>query len=244
MQELIPMDDMGIFASKNDVVLVDSRWVAKAFEKEHKNVLKNIDDILAPESGYSEEFGRLNFQPTSYKDSWNRKQRCYAITRDGFCLLVMGFTGKKAARFKEAYINRFNQMEEQLKNLVSARIEFPLLMEQVRLAHEAPKPYHYSNEADMLNRIVLGMTASKFREKHALKKDERIRPHLRPDQIAMLDFLQTMDMGLVLGVPDFQQRKALLQSAAFNAVGKYGTTRESISFPALGNESSETEENT
>lgn len=236
MRELIPMDDMGVFASKEDVVYVDSRWVAKVFDKTHDNVLKDVRRIMDPESGYSYSFRLVNFHESSYRNSQNKKMPCFLMTRDGFTALAMGYTGKKAARFKEAYINRFNEMEGQLQSLISARTQFPHLMEQVRLAHENPKPYHYSNEADMLNRIVLGMTARQFRERNNLGKEESIRPFLRPDQIAMLDFLQTMDMGLVLGVPDFQKRKTLLQSAAFNAVGKYGTKAESIVFPALVDE--------
>ena len=56
MRELIPMDDMGVFASKEDVVYVDSRWVAKVFDKTHDNVLKDVRRIMDPESGYSYSF--------------------------------------------------------------------------------------------------------------------------------------------------------------------------------------------
>ena len=234
MKELIPMDDMGVFASKRDIVLVDSRWVAKAFEKEHKNVLRDIDRILNVESGLSGEFGRLNFEQSSYRNQQNKKQPCYLMTRDGFTVLAMGYTGKRAMAFKEAYINRFNEMEEQLNNLISARVQFPLLTAQIKTIHgDDAKPYHYSNEADMLNRIVLGMTAKQYREKNEISKGEPIRPHLRPDQIAMLEYLQMVDLGLIMAVPDYQQRKVFLQAAAMNAVGKYGTTKDSIAFPAL-----------
>ena len=234
MKELIPMDDMGVFASKKDIVLVDSRWVAKAFEKEHKNVLRDIEKILDPESGLSTEFNRLNFEPITYKDSRGRKQKAYGLTREGFTILAMGYTGKKAMTFKEAYINRFNEMEEQLKSLISARVQFPLLTAQIKAVHgDDAKPYHYSNEADMLNRIVLGMTAKQYREVHDIPKGESIRPHLRTDQIAMLEHLQMIDLGLIMAVKDYQQRKIFLQAAAMNALGKYGTTRESIAIPAL-----------
>lgn len=111
MKELIPKDEYGIFADAHDIARVDSLYVADFFEKEHKNVLRDIDAILSPNSGFSPEFGQLNFEPTSYIDQWKRKQRCYAITRDGFTALAMGFTGKKAAQFKELYIKRFNEME-------------------------------------------------------------------------------------------------------------------------------------
>lgn len=149
MKELIPKDEYGIFADAHDIARVDSLYVADFFEKEHKNVLRDIDAILSPNSGFSPEFGQLNFEPTSYIDQWKRKQRCYAITRDGFTALAMGFTGKKAAQFKELYIKRFNEMEKFIKSLVSARQEFPLLTENIKLLHDKPKPYHFSNECDM-----------------------------------------------------------------------------------------------
>lgn len=211
MKELIPMDEYGMFADMKDTARVDSRLVAQMFEKEHKNVLRDIDMILSPESGFSKEFNRLNFEPIKYTDIRGRKQRCYAMTRDGFTMLVMGFTGKKAAQFKEMYIKRFNEMEQTIKTLVSAREQFPMLTEQIRLLHDSPKPYHFSNEADMLNRLALGQTAKQFREARGLNKGESIRPYLTKEQLDLLDRLQTIDLGLLVSTPDFETRKRFLE---------------------------------
>nr|DAF49171.1 MAG TPA: regulatory protein [Caudovirales sp. ctrNG92] len=222
MKELIPMDEYGMFADMKDTARVDSRLVAQMFEKEHKNVLQSIDAILAPDSGFSREFNRLNFQPIKYTDIRGRKQRCYAMTRDGFTMLVMGFTGKKAAQFKEMYIKRFNEMEQTIKTLVSAREQFPMLTEQIRLLHDSPKPYHFSNEADMLNRLALGQTAKQFREARGLNKGESIRPYLTKEQLDLLDRLQTIDLGLLVSTPDFETRKRFLEwwmSKQLNAGG-------------------------
>lgn len=232
MKQLIPIDEYGMFANYNDTALVDSRFVAEAFEKNHKDVLRNIDHILSEDSGYSTEFNRRNFAPINYTDARGRKQRCYAMTRDGFTALAMGFTGKKAARFKEFYIKRFNEMEQFINTLVSTREQFPKLTAQIQLLYPDAKPYHYSNECDMLNRIVLGMSAKQFRERHGLQKGQSIRPLLRDDQIAMLDLLQTFDMGLLLAVPDYQQRKRYLEQSAIINAGKFGTTRESVALLA------------
>ncbi|WP_240519071.1 Rha family transcriptional regulator [Bacillus cereus] len=68
-------------------------------------------------SDYTDEKGKLNFEPTSYKDSFNREQLKYNLTKDGFTLLVMGFTGKESLKFKMMYIDKFNQMEAKLKQL-------------------------------------------------------------------------------------------------------------------------------
>ena len=81
-------------------------WWLRGFEKAHKNVMQAIQQVDC-----SEGFNRLNFQPTSYTDSQNREKPMYEMTRDGFTFLAMGFTGKTAAKFKEAYIGEFSRME-------------------------------------------------------------------------------------------------------------------------------------
>ncbi len=83
--------------------------VAESFNKLHKNVLLKIELLNC-----SPEFNRLNFKPVEYVDSKGETRRAYEMTKDGFIFLAMGFTGKKAAAIKEAYINAFNQMAEQL----------------------------------------------------------------------------------------------------------------------------------
>ncbi len=133
------------------------------------------------------------------------------MTRDGFTILVMGYTGAKAMRFKELYIKRFNEMEQFIKTLVSARQEFPLLTENIKLLHENPKPYHFSNECDMLNRIVLGMTAKQFRLTNGIEKGKSIRPYLTKEQINMLETLQKVDVGLLVAFPSYEERKRHLE---------------------------------
>jgi hypothetical protein len=75
--------------------------------------------------GCSKEFRLLDFGESSYRNQQNKKQPEYLMTKDGFTLLVMGYTGKKAMAFKEAYIDRFNEMENFIKTLTTARLEYP-----------------------------------------------------------------------------------------------------------------------
>lgn len=98
----------------NNQTITTSWEVARYFGKEHKNVLQTIQNLEC-----SEEFTRLNFQLSEYTDSTGRKLPMYNITRDGFSFLAMGFTGPKAARFKENYILAFNKMEDALKRIQS-----------------------------------------------------------------------------------------------------------------------------
>ena len=133
------------------------------------------------------------------------------MTRDGFTFLAMGYRGEKAAKFKELYIKRFNEMEKFIKTLVSARKEFPLLTENIKLLYDDPKPYHFSNECDMINRIVIGMSAKQFRLEHGIEKGESIRPYLTEEQINMLELLQKVDVGLLVAFPNYEDRKRHLE---------------------------------
>lgn len=211
MKELIPKNEYGLFADKKYIARVDSLYVADFFEKNHKEVLRDIRNIAAPNSGLSKEFVERNFALSSYKDKQNQKRPCYYLTRDGFTILVMGYTGENTLRFKELYIRRFNEMEELIKSLVKARTEFPLLTENIKLLHEKPKPYHFSNECDMINRIVLGKSARQFRLENNLEKGTSIRPYLTEVQINLIEKLQKVDIGLLVAFPNYEDRKRHLE---------------------------------
>lgn len=98
--------------------------VAQFFGKVHKNVLRDIENLLnlLPVSR------RLNFEPLEISRASNLGNgstyltKAYRMTRDGFTLLVMGWTGEKALQFKLAWLDAFNKMEEELraKNTVQA----------------------------------------------------------------------------------------------------------------------------
>ncbi|EAQ9962082.1 transcriptional regulator [Salmonella enterica] len=95
---------------ENGRAVTTSVAVAEYFRKLHKNVIQKIETLEC-----SPEFTRLNFQPSEYTDATGRTLPAYQITKNGFVFLVMGFTGKKAAAFKEAYIAEFDRMENELR---------------------------------------------------------------------------------------------------------------------------------
>lgn len=86
--------------------------VSKFFGKRHDDVLKSIRNLCA---NCPEEFAARNFAETPYTEEQNgQTYTLFILHRDGFMLLVMGYTGKKAMQIKIAYIQAFNAMEEQL----------------------------------------------------------------------------------------------------------------------------------
>ena len=187
----------------------DSLQIAETFERPHDDILKSIEGETrkgAHKNGLIDELNGLAesrvmtrdyFIKSSYKDGRNRSQKKYLMSRDGFTLLTMGFEGEKALRFKLSYIRRFNQMEAFISSLLEAKMEFPAFTDAVMLAHEEPKHYHYSNEINMIYRIVLGMDAKKFREANGIPAGEGIRPYLSEQDIKMVRSLQHIDVGLL-----------------------------------------------
>lgn len=103
----------------NGQVTTTSLHVAEHFGKLHKDVIRRIESIDC-----SPEFSERNFTPAEYIDSQGKSRPYYRMTRDGFTFLCMGFTGKRAAQWKEAYINAFNQMEARLQAPVPAASPF------------------------------------------------------------------------------------------------------------------------
>lgn len=94
---------------KNGQVYTTSLAIAEHFGKRHADVLRAIQNLDC-----SAEFNRRNFAFVEYVDSKGELRPCVEMTRDGFTFLAMGFTGKEAARWKEAYIRAFNMMEREL----------------------------------------------------------------------------------------------------------------------------------
>jgi anti-repressor protein len=99
---------------KDQQALTTSLQVAEVFKKEHSKVMRSIENIRQAKNGESvvDEL----FVKSSYRNLQNHEQPMYYINRDGFTLLAMGFTGKKAMEFKLKYIEAFNSMEAQIRN--------------------------------------------------------------------------------------------------------------------------------
>lgn len=91
-------------------IVVSSREVANNFEKQHKHVLESIENIKAENSAVTKMFIE-----SSYKAGTGKNYKEYLLTKDGFSLLVMGFTGQKALEWKLKYIDAFNKMEQYIK---------------------------------------------------------------------------------------------------------------------------------
>ncbi len=138
-------------------VVTSSLVIAEVFEKRHDHILRDIKSLDC-----SKEFRLLNFGESYYTNSQNREMPCYAITKDGFSFLVMGFTGKKAAEFKEKYIKAFNdaQKKQQPKDYISA-LKVLIAKEEEKLLLEN-KVENLSTALDTLVEWVSIIKVAKF----------------------------------------------------------------------------------
>jgi len=176
------MDQLVLTNKKGDNITT-SLIIAETFGKEHKNVLRDIQELAC-----SEEFRRLNFEHTPYVHPQNKQTYpMYEITKDGFSFLVMGYTGEKAAEFKETFILEFNKRDAMLKSddyillrsqeiltnrmkaleAVLEQKDRRLELQQTVIRQSAPKVEYYeevltSNSSHLTNTIAkeLGMSAT------------------------------------------------------------------------------------
>ncbi|WP_373232090.1 Rha family transcriptional regulator [Cohnella sp.] len=147
---------------ENNRPVTDSLTVAEAFGKEHKNVLRDIESLEC-----SPEFSRLNFEQSTYTNDRGRTYPKYLMTQDGFSFLVMGYTGKEAAKFKEMYISEFNQMRAEIEKpdpqrlIAIALIEAGKLLEakDAQIALLEPKAAFFDAVADSKSAIDMAQAA-------------------------------------------------------------------------------------
>ncbi|KAA6303123.1 MAG: hypothetical protein EZS26_000726 [Candidatus Ordinivivax streblomastigis] len=104
------MEDL-VFKSSKGTLVTNSLLVAQKFGKQHKDVLEKVRSLTAENSAVLSMF-----YETIYCNEQNKQQPLFVMNRDGFSLLVMGFTGKEALKFKVDFITAFNKMEEMIKS--------------------------------------------------------------------------------------------------------------------------------
>ena len=124
--------DVVITRSNDGELVVTSRQIAEDFDKRHADVIEKIEELIKTENSVM-----TMFIESSYKAGTGKSYKEYLITRDGFSLLVMGFTGSRALQWKLKYIEAFNKMEQALKKpqkqltpIEMMELQFKILKEQ------------------------------------------------------------------------------------------------------------------
>jgi len=195
-----------IVFERKGLIFTNSQIIAEKSEIQHESVVRlisnNIDDLR--------EFGPIEFSDLKSGKRGRPTRVYYLNERQSTLILTYLDNTEPVKKFKKALVKEFFRMSDFIKSLLATKIEFPVFTDAVMLAHEEPKNYHFSNEINMIYRIVLGMDAKKFREENGIDKGVVIKPYLTLEQIKAIETLQRVDIGLLVVMPDFQQRKATL----------------------------------
>lgn len=183
---------------KVETSIVTSLDIAETFGKEHKRVLQDIRELEC-----SEDFGRHNFVQSSYVNCQNKKQPMYYVTRDGFTLLAMGYTGEKAMKFKEGYIRQFNAMEKLLigkikerEKGIAVRQAFTKAIQQSS-ENERMHGHAYSTYTDVIYKSIFGKNAKQLREDFGISRKENMRDCFSEEDLVKIQNAETLVSALV-----------------------------------------------
>lgn len=184
--------------NKEEVTVVSSLDIAETFEKRHSDVLRDIEGLQC-----SKEFTERNFALSSYKDASGKSNKKYLVTRDGFTILAMGYTGEKAMRFKEAYIRQFNAMEKLLIGKMKEREKGIAVRQALTNAlqqsqeNERMHGHAYSTYTNVIYKSVFGKDAKHLREDYGITKKDNLRDYFSAEELAAVQSVEMIVSGLV-----------------------------------------------
>lgn len=198
--------------------VVSTEVVAVEFGRDHFRVMGSIESLIS--SGH---LGASDFRASSYLSKQNKELPCYELTERGFLIAMPFIGGEKARDGQVRLVDSFIEYRKKANKEAAiqaerdlARVEYRPMTNAIRLSKEAEgkeaEHYHFSNEANLINRIVLGATAAKFRKDNDIGKTEAIRDYLSAEQIRAITELQRADTVFINMGWDFERRKAELIS--------------------------------
>lgn len=193
---------------RETVAMTDSLKVAEVFGKRHDNVLKALKKINC-----SKQFNALHFKAVKYTDEKGEKRPKVLMTQDGFTFLVMGFTGKKAAEFKEAYIKQFNEMREWISKREHLSTNQHILNDAIQMRFDG-EHFAYSRENNLVYLVALGATRKKWLAENLLPDDVEIRAYLNKEQLQLIEQLTIENAVMIKLDMDYITRKAKLFETA------------------------------
>lgn len=157
-------------------LMTDSRYVSEVFGRRHGNVLRDIVAMLESKNPVIAEFGRLNFEPSSYSNAQNKQQRMYAMTAKGMAELTMGWSGEKSCELRIRFIEAFEQVADDLARVNASVVD---------MIHRVAK-----DEAESRGRGRAGSKLMLDRKREKPQFDERLANLLALVQGQLFDRVQ------------------------------------------------------
>lgn len=172
---LIPSD--AVFAQNDDLVTTSTK-VADAFGKRHSHVLRKLESLECSSDFTSAHFW-VHVQKIDIGHGAKRESKIYQMTKDGFMFLVMGFTGKKAAAIKEAYIKAFNDMAAKLYPVLSNQTITPSQQSEIRqligsVAKQFEQPEQHAMYSRLYGRLKAHFKVAKYDQIPSAEFDKAI----------------------------------------------------------------------
>ena len=184
--------------NKEDAAVVTSLDIAETFGKRHADVLRDIKALEC-----SKEFTQRNFALTSYKDASGKSNKKYLLTKDGFTMLVMGYTGEKSMKFKEGYIRQFNAMEKALIGKIKEREKGVAVRQALTRAvqqageNDRMHGHAYSVYTNVIYKAVFGKNAKQLREKYGITEKDSLRDCFSEDELQLIQSKEMLVSGLI-----------------------------------------------
>ncbi|EMP5337352.1 MULTISPECIES: Rha family transcriptional regulator [Enterobacteriaceae] len=195
-------------------LVTNTAAIAEGVGRDHDTIIKLVDRNKSD----LEEFGEVGFEIRAGYN--NSKVRVALLNEQQTTLLITYMRNNEVVRaFKKRLVSEFFTMRSALAKKKmdrnSARLEYKPMTDAIKHEREAQgkqiAPHHFSNEADLINRLALGMTSAKFRVHHEIGKKEPIRDYLTPEQIHCITELQRANTVFISMGWDFEQRKEVLR---------------------------------
>ncbi|QZN96452.1 Rha family transcriptional regulator [Symbiopectobacterium purcellii] len=198
-------------------LVANTMEIAEGVKKDHDTIIKLVDRNKAD----LEEFGPLGFEIRMVERSQGggKPLRVAFLNEQQTTLLITYMRNNDVVRaFKKRLVAEFFRMRKALAGKKidrnTAQLEYRPMTDAIKHEREAQgktiAPHHFSNEADLINRIALGMTSAKFRVHHEIGKKESIRDYLTPEQIHCITELQRANTVFIGMGWDVEQRKGTL----------------------------------
>lgn len=207
--------------NKEEKVICTSLDVAETFEKEHKNVLRDIENIKKELSSDLSSTNIVEFSALFYEDSYKasngKKNPMFVMNRDGFTLLVMGYTGPKAMKFKLDYIKQFNAMEKALNGKCIEREKGIAIRQALTKAlqqsteNERMHGHAYSTYTNCIYKALFNKNAKQLREQFNIDKKDNIRDCFSSEELRAVKSMEMLVSGLVDCGWDYDKIKSFIQ---------------------------------
>lgn len=203
--------------------VVTSLDIALTFEKEHNKVLRDIRELEC-----SDDFRLSNFGQSFYFNSQGKKMPMYYMTRDGFTLVAMGYTGEKAMKFKEGYIRQFNAMEKVLFGKIRERDKGIAVRQALTNAlkesqeNERMHGHAYSTYTDMIYRALFKKTAKQLREEKGLSTKDNLRDSFTEEELKSVQSKEMLVSGLIDCGWGYAQIRDFLKGQAMHILEQVG----------------------